>query len=123
MLFPVKAKRGDVVFIRLSSIFYIEADGGDILIRTRAKHPLRSCERIGEAAKRLTQRKPVLADSSTATICFFRCHRSYIVNLERVRRLRVKGPDSYALKLAPPVNKWIPLSEDRYRVLKRQVRF
>ena len=112
MLFPVKAKRTEVRFIRLSSIYYIEADGDDILIRTRAKGPVRSCERLGQAAERLAQ-----YDN------FFRTHRSYIVNLERVTRLRIEGPDTYALQLAPPVNKWIPISEQCYCALRQKIRF
>ena len=112
MLFPVKVKRAEIRFIQLASIYYIEADGDDILIRTRAKGPVRSCERLGDAAERLAK-----YDN------FFRTHRSYIVNLERVTRLRIEGSDTYALQLAPPVNKWIPVSEERYHALRQKIQF
>jgi DNA-binding LytR/AlgR family response regulator len=42
---------------------------------------------------------------------FIRSHRSYLVNLDRVRELRLRPGDSndWELKLEPPVNKVLPV--------------
>ena len=82
------------------------------IVNRRRDDTCRSTERLGQAAERLAK-----YDN------FFRTHRSYIVNLERVTRLRIEGSDTYALQLAPPVNKWIPVSEERYHALRQKIQF
>ena len=77
----------------------------------RSKRPLRSLERISEAGKRLAGEGG-----------FFRCHRSFLVNLDCVRALRPRERSCYEVRLDPPVNRWLPLSEDRYRELRRRMR-
>ncbi|MDQ0185849.1 LytTR family transcriptional regulator DNA-binding domain-containing protein [Cytobacillus sp. FSL R5-0569] len=49
---------------------------------------------------------------------FFRCHRSYLVNLQRVREVVVWSKNSYSLTLDQANEKTVPLSKSRYGDLK-----
>ena len=98
---PVKYEDGSIDLIEIDGIFYLEAQGEKTLIRTRRKKPYKSVQRLGELAKRL----PAPA--------FVRCHREYIVNLNRVRSLTPRSSRGYDLKLDPPVNRRIPIARNR----------
>jgi DNA-binding LytR/AlgR family response regulator len=86
---PVKGKDGSIELIEIESIFYLEAKGHDTLIRTRRKKPYHSVQRLGELAKKLP------------TPAFVRCHREYIINLNRVRSLTRRNSKDYDLRLEP----------------------
>ncbi|MFB5663508.1 LytTR family transcriptional regulator DNA-binding domain-containing protein [Alteribacillus sp. HJP-4] len=49
---------------------------------------------------------------------FFRCHRSYIVNLQRVREVITWTRNSYSLRLEDSVQSEIPLSKSKMAELK-----
>ena len=98
---PVKGKGGAIDLIEINGIFYLEAQGDDTLIRTKRKKPYKSVQRIGELAKKL----PAPA--------FVRCHREYIVNLNRVRSITPRNSRDFDLRLDPPVNRRIPIARDR----------
>lgn len=49
---------------------------------------------------------------------FFRCHRSYLVNLQRVREVITWTRNSYSLSLGDKVKSSIPLSKGRLEELK-----
>ncbi|PAD14966.1 response regulator [Shouchella clausii] len=49
---------------------------------------------------------------------FFRCHRSYLVNLQRVREIIVWSKNSYSLSLNDQIKNTIPLSKGNYAALK-----
>ncbi|KZE38982.1 transcriptional regulator [Bhargavaea cecembensis] len=49
---------------------------------------------------------------------FFRCHRSYIVNLQRVREVITWTRNSYSLVLEDPNKSTVPLSKGKYAELK-----
>ncbi|SMO39419.1 LytTR family transcriptional regulator DNA-binding domain-containing protein [Melghirimyces algeriensis] len=49
---------------------------------------------------------------------FFRCHRSYIVNLQKVREVITWTRNSYSLKLENKVGSEIPLSKNKMAELK-----
>lgn len=98
---PVKGKDGSIELIEIESIFYLEAKGHDTLIRTRRKKAYHSVQRLGELAKRL----PAPA--------FVRCHREYIINLNRVRSLTQRKSKDYDLRLDPPLNRRIPIARNR----------
>ncbi|RIX49260.1 ATP-binding cassette domain-containing protein [Paenibacillus nanensis] len=49
---------------------------------------------------------------------FFRCHRSYIVNLQRVREVITWTRNSFSLVLDDPKKSSIPLSKNKYDALK-----
>ena len=86
---PVKGKDGSIDLIEIEGIFYLEAKGHDTLIRTKRKKPYLSVQRIQEIARKL----PAPA--------FVRCHREYIVNLNRVRMLIPRKSKDYDLRLEP----------------------
>lgn len=104
---PVKRKDGSIDLIEINGIFYLEAKGHDTLIRTRRKKPYHSVQRLGDLAKKL----PAPA--------FVRCHREYIVNLNRVRCLTPRKSKDYDLRLDPPVNRRIPIARDRLEKIRK----
>jgi two-component system LytT family response regulator/two-component system response regulator LytT len=104
---PVKCADGSIDLIEIDGIFYLEAQGEDTLIRTKRKKLYKSVERLGELAKKL----PAPA--------FVRCHREYIVNLNRVRSLTPRNSRDYDLRLDPPVNRRIPIARNRLQNIRR----
>jgi DNA-binding LytR/AlgR family response regulator len=104
---PVKGADGSIELIEIDGIFYLEARGDDTLIRTKRKKPYKSVQRLGELAKKL----PAPA--------FVRCHRDYIVNLNRVRVLTPRNSRDYDLRLDPPVNRRIPISRNRLEEIRK----
>lgn len=52
---------------------------------------------------------------------FFRCHRSYLVNLQRVREIIVWSKNSYSLSLDNSSKSTIPLSKGNYSKLKELI--
>ena len=104
---PVKGADGSIDLIEIEGIFYLEAQGEETLIRTRRKKPYRSVQRLGELAKKL----PAPA--------FVRCHREYIVNLNRVRSLTPRKSRGYDFRLDPPVNSRIPIARDRLEKIRK----
>ncbi len=104
--FPVKSKPGRVILLEKDQIFFIEAEGDDSLIRTARKTMRRHSERLEQVEERLPSPP------------FFRIHRSYIVNLDRVYELRSRGSDEWEVKMDPPVNKVLPVSRRRMEELR-----
>ena len=86
---PVKRADGSIDLIEIDGIFYLEAQGENTIIRTKRKKPYKSVQRLGELAKKL----PAPA--------FVRCHREYIVNLNRVRSLTPRSSRGCDLRLEP----------------------
>ncbi len=104
--FPVKSEPGRVVLLEKDQIFYVEAEADDSLIRTARKKRHRHSERLDQVEARLPSPP------------FFRIHRSYVVNLNRVLELRSRGNDEWELKMDPPVNKVLPVSRRRLPALR-----
>jgi DNA-binding LytR/AlgR family response regulator len=104
---PVKGADGSIDLIEIEGIFYLEARGEDTLVRTKRKKPYKSLQRLGELGKKL----PAPA--------FVRCHREYIVNLNRVRLLTSRSARDYDLRLDPPVNRRIPIARDRLEEIRK----
>jgi len=104
---PVVNADGTIELIEMDSIFYLEAQREETLIRTRRKKPYISTQRLGELEK-------ILAGPS-----FVRCHREFIVNLNRVRSINPRASRDYDIKLDPPVNKRIPLSRSRLKSVRK----
>ena len=104
---PVKYANGSIDLIEIDGIFYLEAQGENTLIRTKRKKPYKSIQRIGELAKKL----PAPA--------FVRCHREYIVNLNRVRSLTPRKSRDYDIRLDPPVNHRIPIARNRLEKIRK----
>jgi ABC-2 type transport system ATP-binding protein len=104
---PVKYENGSIDLIEIDGIFYLEAQGENTLIRTKRKKPYKSVQRLGELAKNLP------------TPAIVRCHREYIVNLNRVRSLTQRSSRGYDLRLDPPVNRRIPIARDRLEEIRK----
>jgi DNA-binding LytR/AlgR family response regulator len=104
---PVKNADGSIELIEIDGIFYLEARGENTLIRTRRKKPYKSVQRMGELANKL----PAPA--------FIRCHREYIVNLNRVRVLTPRDSRDYDLRLDPPVNTRLPIARKRLETIRK----
>ena len=81
-----------------SDVFFLEAIDDDTHVRTRRAERLVDVRTLGEL-------EPIFRRWG-----FLRIHRNYLVNLERVRevRRRPRG-DDWELKLAPPVNRILPV--------------
>lgn len=96
--------------LEVEDLYFIEAEAHDCRVRTRRKRERRSTERLADLEKRLAG-TPVL-----------RVHRSFLVNLERVRELRRReGARGWELKLDPPVNAVIPVGRSHLAALKRRL--
>lgn len=108
--FLVKPEPGRAIFLDLDDIYYIEAEGDDTLVRTARKRLYKHVEPLDEVEARLPSPP------------FFRIHRSYVVNLNRVLELRERGERDTEIKLDPPVNRVLPVSRPMYTELKRLLR-
>ena len=104
---PVESASGVTRYVRFDEVYYLEADRDDTLIRTRSRRRYRSVETMGDLEQHLSAPP------------FFRCHKGFIVNLERVRELRRRGDRDHELKLDPPVNTVIPLARGRLAAFRR----
>lgn len=85
--------------VDLDDVYFLEASGTATLVRLRGSRRLRDVRGLGELLAGLEGRG------------FVRIHRSYVVNLARVRELRLQrdGVD-WEVKLDPPVNRVLPVS-------------
>ena len=105
-IFPIKREPGRVTLLEMDKIYYIEAEGDDTLLRTARKKPYSHIEPLEEVEARLPSPP------------FFRIHRTYIVNLDRVYELRSRGDGEWEVKMDPPVNKVLPVSRRRMDELR-----
>ena len=105
-LFLVHLPDGRRRVAELADVYYLEAGGGDTLVRFRSQRRLRDVRRLAEL------------EALLAPHGFVRTHRSFVVNPSRVRELRPRGESrGWELVMEPPVNKVLPVSEDRIEVL------
>ena len=88
-----------------TEIDYIESSGGISSLSIRGKKFPCSLS-LAELEKRLKY------------FGFFRCHRSYIVNLQKVREVITWTRNSYSLNLDDKVKSSVPLSKGRLEELK-----
>jgi DNA-binding LytR/AlgR family response regulator len=97
--------------VDLADIYFVEAAGDDSRIRLRSRHVL-------EDVRRLAELEEILAPAG-----FVRIHRSYLVNPARVLELRRRdGTEGYEVVLEPPVNRVLPVSEERVGELRARFR-
>jgi len=82
-----------------ADVYFLEADGGDTVVRLRGATRLRDARRLSEL---LALFEP---------FGFLRIHHSYAVNLRRVRELRQREEgDDWEVKLESPVNRVLPVA-------------
>ncbi len=105
--FPLKTRPGRILLLDPGRIFYVEAERNDTVVRLAGRRLLHHLEPLDEVESRLR------------TPPFFRIHRSYLVNLERVAEIRARSKGEYEVRLEPPVNKVLPVSRNRYSGLRK----
>ncbi len=86
-------------------IYLFEADGGETLVRTRRSQPLTDVRQLSEL---MVAFEP---------LGFAQIHRSWVVNLRRVREIRPTPDSGWEVKLDPPVNRVLPVSRRRVSAL------
>lgn len=87
-------------------VFYLEAADEETIVRLRGRRERVDVRPLGDLLAKVEH-------------CgFVRIHRSYAVNLRKVRFLR-RRPDSryWEVKLEPPVNRVLPVSHGAYAAL------
>ena len=95
--------------VSADDIYYFEAVGDDTRVRLRAKRTRRDVRSLGQIARLL------------APHGFLRVHRSYLVNLTRIRLLRRTATGGWELKLEPPVNRILPVSRRHAAALLKKL--
>ena len=76
-----------MIILDRDDVFYVEAEGDDSFLRTARKKLYKHIEPLEEVEDRLPSPP------------FFRIHRSYIVNLDRVYELRSRGDGEWEVKM------------------------
>jgi len=79
-------------------IYYLEAQGDETDVRLRAARRLRDVRSLGEVLKEI------------GPLGFVRIHRNHAVNPAHVREIRPGGSGG-EVRLAPPVNKVLPIGQ------------
>src|SRR5699024_5621295 len=100
-LFKIPAKVGDkVILFDPPEIDYIESqDGKSLLVIDNESFTMDAT--LGEMEKQLQM------------YGFFRCHRSYIVNLQKVREIITWSKNTYSLRVDNKIQSTIPLSRTK----------
>jgi DNA-binding LytR/AlgR family response regulator len=113
MRIAVRVSSRRYVMLDVGEIYYLESDGHDTWVRTARKTRFRSVRSLGQLERKL---KP---------LGFMRIHKSYLVNLDRVREIRLrKGDDNdWELKLDPPVNAVLPMGRGYLARLREALGF
>lgn len=103
--------RGDkTVLLDLNEIYYFQAEGDYSRVFSRSGNFL-----AGYSLKALEER----LDPSV----FFRCHRSYLVNLVHVRKIISLSATMYELRLRDERKTGLPLSRRQTRELRKRFDF
>jgi DNA-binding LytR/AlgR family response regulator len=113
MKVTVKTGPGRFLLLDASEIYYIEAARDDVLLRTASKRRYRGVTRLPQWEKRLR------------AAGFLRIHRSFLVNLDRVREVRLRrgDPNDWEVKLDPPVNVVLPVGRAYLAALRKALKF
>jgi Response regulator of the LytR/AlgR family len=102
----ISTKRKDkVILFNPPEIDYIESINGSVLVHADGEHY--------DCALTLTELELKLLNFG-----FFRCHRSYIVNLQKVREIITWTKNSYSLRLNTGKDAVVPLSRSKLQELK-----
>ena len=91
--------------VQPQEIYLLEAEGGETVVRTRHALPLTDVRQLSELIDTF---KP---------LGFAQIHRSWAVNLRRVREIRPAPDGGWEVKLDPPVNRVLPVSRRRISAL------
>lgn len=105
----IKVKADDkTLFVNISDIEYLESSEGKVFINiSREKFVMEST--LQEAEKKLVNQG------------FYRCHRSYIVNLHKVKEIITWSKNTYSVVISNPEESKIPLSRTKYNEIQEQL--
>jgi DNA-binding LytR/AlgR family response regulator len=82
------------------TVYFLEADGDDTLVRGRSSKPRRDVRSLGTIA------------SVFEPHGFVRIHRAFCVNILRIREIRKRADSQlWEVRLQPPVNLVLPVSK------------
>jgi ABC-2 type transport system ATP-binding protein len=98
-------RNGKVILFNPPEIDFIESVEGSILVHVDGENY--------DCALTLTELEQRLANFG-----FFRCHRSYIVNLQKIREIITWTKNSYSLRLNTGKDAVVPLSRSKLQELK-----
>jgi DNA-binding LytR/AlgR family response regulator len=85
-----------------ATIYYLEAVSGNTRVRRRGARPIEDVRELGEVAR------------AWRALDFVRIHRNHAVNADHILEIRRRrSGDRWEVKLAPPVNKVLPVSRER----------
>ncbi|WP_110930699.1 LytTR family transcriptional regulator DNA-binding domain-containing protein [Paenibacillus bouchesdurhonensis] len=102
----ISTKRNDkVILIDPPEVDYIESLDGSILVHVGGENYVCALT-LAELEQRLSN------------FGFFRCHRSYIVNLQKIREIITWTKNSYSLRLNTGKDAVVPLSRSKLHELK-----
>lgn len=106
ILQKVSTKKNDkVILFNPPEIDFIESMEGSIVVHVDGEHY--------DCAMTLTE-----LEQRLSSFGFFRCHRSYIVNLQKVREIITWTKNSYSLRLNTNKDAVVPLSRAKLQDLK-----
>jgi DNA-binding LytR/AlgR family response regulator len=113
MRLAVRQSSRRFVMVDVDDVYYVESVGHDTLIRLARRSKLKSVRPLADIERLLVPRG------------FARVHRSYLVNLDRVREVRLRRGDDndWELKLDPPVNTVLPIARNRLESLRKTLGF
>lgn len=106
----LRLEEGARELVEPEEIFYVQARGADSIVRLRDRRTRKDVRRLDELER-------VLAPHG-----YIRIHRSFLVNLGRIRllRRRSEGKD-WEVVLDPPANKVLPVGRERIEELRRVI--
>jgi ABC-2 type transport system ATP-binding protein len=108
-LSKIKVKADDkTLFVNIGDIEYLESNEGKVFINiSREKFVMEST--LQEAEKKL------------APNGFYRCHRSYIVNLHKVKEIITWSKNTYSVVVSNSEESKIPLSRAKYNEIQERL--
>lgn len=99
---------GEYRVISVDEILWIEADEGFAAVHT-------------EDGAHLTDFSLKALEENLDEECFFRCHRSFIVRLDAIRRISPSGAGTYRLVVGDSDDETVPLARSRAPDLKARI--
>lgn len=105
----IRVKAEDkTLFVNIRDIEYIESNEGKVFINiSREKFVMEST---------LQDTEKLLGDHG-----FYRCHRSYIVNLHKVKEIITWSKNTYSVVISNPEESKIPLSRTKYNEIQERL--
>lgn len=100
------SSEGKTIFEEIDRIVYIETLNRGCMIHAAGRDYFET-KPIGDYEKKLDRKK------------FFRCHRSYLINLEKVQEIFPWGNNSLGLKMQGYEKEILPVGRDKVKMLRQ----